>query len=146
MRKFGGLSRVFGVKKSEDDPYLEGYRVKVTAKSMDDPPPGYRFNVGVCLINYNNQVFVASRLDVPGAWQMPQGGVDEREDPRAAAIRELREKLQGQGYYSDNTGSSHIARGTHSLVIHSRTFQGEFLSCNDKKLFVLLDHSHDLSR
>jgi hypothetical protein len=49
MRKFGGLSRVFGVKKSEDDPYLEGYRVKVTAKSMDDPPPGYRFNVGVCL-------------------------------------------------------------------------------------------------
>jgi len=80
------------VKKSEDDPYLEGYRVKVTAKSMDDPPPGYRSNVGLCLINSNNQVFVASRLDVPGAWQMPQGGVDEREDPRAAAIRELREE------------------------------------------------------
>jgi len=92
LRKFGGLSRVFGLKKSEDDPYLEGYRVKVTAKSMDDPPPGYRSNVGVCLINSNNQVFVASRLDVPGAWQMPQGGVDEREDPRAAAIRELREE------------------------------------------------------
>lgn len=92
LRKFGGLSRVFGLKKSEDDPYLEGYRVKVTAKSMDDPPPGYRPNVGVCLINSNNQVFVASRLDVPGAWQMPQGGVDEREDPRAAAIRELREE------------------------------------------------------
>lgn len=92
LRKFGGLSRVFGLKKSEDDPYLEGYRVKVTAKSMDDPPPGYRPNVGVCLINSNNQVFVASRLDVPGAWQMPQGGVDEREDPSAAAIRELREE------------------------------------------------------
>ncbi|EPS69039.1 hypothetical protein M569_05729, partial [Genlisea aurea] len=38
------------------------------------------------------QVFVASRLNVPGAWQMPQGGIDEGEDPRSAAIRELREE------------------------------------------------------
>eukprot|EP00252_Welwitschia_mirabilis_P022958 TRINITY_DN6374_c0_g1_i1.p1 TRINITY_DN6374_c0_g1~~TRINITY_DN6374_c0_g1_i1.p1 ORF type:complete len:156 (+),score=47.19 TRINITY_DN6374_c0_g1_i1:418-885(+) len=45
----------------------------------------------VCLMR-KVQVFVASRLDVPGAWQMPQGGVDEGEEPKAAAIRELHEE------------------------------------------------------
>ncbi|CAI5489780.1 unnamed protein product [Closterium sp. Naga37s-1] len=36
------------------------------------PPEGYRANVGVCVVNAANEVFVASRLDMPGAWQMPQ--------------------------------------------------------------------------
>ncbi|XP_008454741.1 nudix hydrolase 25 isoform X2 [Cucumis melo] len=39
---------------------------------MDSLPSGYRPNVGVCLINSDYQVFVASKLNVPGAWQMPQ--------------------------------------------------------------------------
>uniref|UniRef100_A0A0D6R3R3 Nudix hydrolase domain-containing protein n=1 Tax=Araucaria cunninghamii TaxID=56994 RepID=A0A0D6R3R3_ARACU len=59
---------------------------------MEGPPTGYRPNVGVCLLNSSNEVFVASRLNLPGAWQMPQGGVEEGEEPRAAAIRELQEE------------------------------------------------------
>ncbi|CAA0824453.1 Nudix hydrolase 25 [Striga hermonthica] len=59
---------------------------------MDGLPSGYRPNVGVCLINDDNMVFVASRLNVPGAWQMPQGGIEDGEEPRSAAIRELREE------------------------------------------------------
>ncbi|KAI3744395.1 hypothetical protein L1987_57475 [Smallanthus sonchifolius] len=59
---------------------------------MDDLPSGYRPNVGVCLINSDNLVFVASRLNVPGAWQMPQGGIEEGEEPASAAVRELREE------------------------------------------------------
>eukprot|EP00257_Ricinus_communis_P019860 XP_015578961.1 nudix hydrolase 25 isoform X1 [Ricinus communis] len=59
---------------------------------MDGLPAGYRPNVGVCLINSDNQIFVASRLNVPGAWQMPQGGIEDDEEPRSAAIRELREE------------------------------------------------------
>ncbi|WOL04520.1 nudix hydrolase 26, chloroplastic-like isoform X1 [Canna indica] len=63
----------------------------VTA-SMENSPPGYRRNVGICLINPENKIFSASRIDIPGAWQMPQGGVDAEEDPRTAAFRELKEE------------------------------------------------------
>ncbi|PWA97672.1 nudix hydrolase [Artemisia annua] len=67
-------------------------RTVVTSSSMEAPPVGYRRNVGICLINSEKKIFSASRLDIPDSWQMPQGGVDEGEDPRAAAIRELREE------------------------------------------------------
>jgi len=53
----------------------------------------YRPGVGVMLINKAGRVFVAQRIDMPGAaWQMPQGGIDEGEEPRAAAFRELEEE------------------------------------------------------
>eukprot|EP00271_Cylindrocystis_brebissonii_P013469 TRINITY_DN332_c0_g2_i1.p1 TRINITY_DN332_c0_g2~~TRINITY_DN332_c0_g2_i1.p1 ORF type:complete len:258 (+),score=31.50 TRINITY_DN332_c0_g2_i1:103-876(+) len=55
-------------------------------------PAGYRPNVGVCVINKDNLVLVASRIGLVDAWQMPQGGIDSGEDPRAAALRELREE------------------------------------------------------
>ena len=53
----------------------------------------YRPCVGVMLANADGHVFVGQRTDsdVP-AWQMPQGGIDKGEDPRAAALRELREE------------------------------------------------------
>ena len=58
---------------------------------MDKP---YRANVGIFLLNKDKKVFVAQRLDTPGpAWQMPQGGIDEGEDPFEAALRELKEEI-----------------------------------------------------
>lgn len=57
------------------------------------PPPGYRPGVGVMLFNRQGQIFVAKRRDTPAeAWQMPQGGIDPGEEPRAAALRELEEE------------------------------------------------------
>jgi putative (di)nucleoside polyphosphate hydrolase len=53
----------------------------------------YRPCVGVMLVNSDGHVFVGQRLDNPGpAWQKPQGGVDEGENPRDAALRELWEE------------------------------------------------------
>ena len=53
----------------------------------------YRRNVGVMLVNARGEAFVGQRIDsnIP-AWQMPQGGIDKGEDPRAAALRELQEE------------------------------------------------------
>lgn len=53
----------------------------------------YRPCVGVMLMNRRRDVFVGQRLDSQtAAWQMPQGGVEKGEDPRAAALRELWEE------------------------------------------------------
>jgi len=46
------------------------------------------------LLNARNEVFVAKRIDMTSeAWQMPQGGIDEGEVPRTAALRELMEEI-----------------------------------------------------
>jgi putative (di)nucleoside polyphosphate hydrolase len=52
----------------------------------------YRPCAGVVLINADGLVFAGQRIDMPGAWQMPQGGIDDGEDPRTAALRELVEE------------------------------------------------------
>lgn len=52
----------------------------------------YRPCAGVCLLNADGLVFAGQRIDTPGAWQMPQGGIDAGEDPRTAALRELEEE------------------------------------------------------
>jgi putative (di)nucleoside polyphosphate hydrolase len=53
----------------------------------------YRPCVGIMLLDRRGQVFVAQRIDTPTeAWQMPQGGIDDGENP-SAAFRELREEI-----------------------------------------------------
>jgi len=52
-----------------------------------------RSGVGIIVLNEDNKVFVAKRIDnKKNFWQMPQGGVDEGEDYLAAAYRELEEE------------------------------------------------------
>jgi putative (di)nucleoside polyphosphate hydrolase len=59
----------------------------------------YRPNVGALLFNADGLVLVARRADLPnaegaaGGWQLPQGGVDEGEELRAAVLRELEEEI-----------------------------------------------------
>tara|TARA_B100000579_G_C22721182_1_gene799470 strand:+ start:211 stop:684 length:474 start_codon:yes stop_codon:yes gene_type:complete len=52
-----------------------------------------RKGVGIALLNKNNKVFVAKRIDNPNDfWQMPQGGIDNGENNLDAAYRELKEE------------------------------------------------------
>ena len=52
-----------------------------------------RSGVGIVLLNKENKVFVAKRIDNPkNFWQVPQGGVDDGEDYLSAAFRELEEE------------------------------------------------------
>ena len=52
-----------------------------------------RNGVGIIVLNKDNKVFVAKRIDNPkNFWQMPQGGVDKGEDFLTAAYRELKEE------------------------------------------------------
>lgn len=61
--------------------------------------PGYRPCVGIMVLNAEGHVWIGHRADAPGEpegpgswWQMPQGGIEEGEDPRTAAFRELAEE------------------------------------------------------
>ncbi len=53
----------------------------------------YRSCVGIALFHPDGRVFTGERIDTPGAWQMPQGGVDPDEDIEVAAFRELKEEI-----------------------------------------------------
>ena len=52
-----------------------------------------RSGVGIIILNKENKIFVAKRIDNPkNFWRMPQGGVDKDEDFLSAAYRELEEE------------------------------------------------------
>ncbi len=53
----------------------------------------YRPCAGISLFNKDGLVLVGERIDTPGAWQMPQGGIDEGESIEVAAFRELKEEV-----------------------------------------------------
>lgn len=60
---------------------------------MNFNAPPYRPCVGIALFNQDGKVFVGERIDSPGAWQMPQGGIDDGETLEQAAFRELQEEV-----------------------------------------------------
>jgi len=53
----------------------------------------YRAGVGMMVLNAHNQVLLCRRATIPIGWQMPQGGINEGEEPRTAALRELKEEI-----------------------------------------------------
>ena len=54
----------------------------------------YRRCVGMMILNDKNEILVGKRLDHPsGHWQMPQGGIDENENPEKAVWREMLEEI-----------------------------------------------------
>jgi len=53
----------------------------------------FRQSVVGLFINDSGNILLGERSDAPGAWQLPQGGVDAGENPEAALRREMQEEL-----------------------------------------------------
>ena len=54
----------------------------------------YRKCVGMMILNTHKEILVGRRLDHPsGYWQMPQGGIDNNENPKEAVWREMLEEI-----------------------------------------------------
>lgn len=63
-------------------------------KLSNKNPSDYRECVGIILLNKNGKVFVGRRFDFSSeSWQFPQGGVDEGENLKDAAKREMLEEI-----------------------------------------------------
>ena len=92
---------------------------------------GYRPCVGIMVINRDGLVWVGA-APTPGEaegrgawWQMPQGGIDEGEDPRDAALRELYEET---GMRSVEIIAEHPAGSATTCRLSSRQGLGRALS------------------
>ena len=59
---------------------------------MSVPTRYFRAGVGAVVLDPRRRVLLLERSDVAGAWQFPQGGLDEGESPLAAARREVQEE------------------------------------------------------
>ena len=54
----------------------------------------YRPCVGLMVLSREGRIFVGNRIDQTiESWQMPQGGIDEGEEPWDTALRELKEEI-----------------------------------------------------
>jgi putative (di)nucleoside polyphosphate hydrolase len=53
----------------------------------------YRYGVVGVFTNTAGEILVCERSNTPGAWQFPQGGIDEGETPDETIVREVREEL-----------------------------------------------------
>lgn len=72
--------------------------LSANSSSPNQPLLPLRPCVGIMLLNQTRKVWIGRRIskshDDPKAliWQMPQGGIDEGENPQEAALRELEEE------------------------------------------------------
>ncbi|MGP1506421.1 MAG: RNA pyrophosphohydrolase [Campylobacter sp.] len=57
----------------------------------------YRPNVSAVILSpkypFTCEILIAQRIDIAGAWQFPQGGIDKGETPKEAILRELKEEI-----------------------------------------------------
>src|ERR1700751_4537240 len=71
-------------------------RIQIVARhvpSLDMPPAKYRSNIAAIIMRPDGKILLGERVNIPNAWQFPQGGVKRSESPLQALHRELEEEL-----------------------------------------------------
>ena len=66
---------------------------------MNSPAQYFRAGTGAVIVNSEGLVLACERADFPGAWQLPQGGLEDSEEPLQGAFREIAEET---GISKDN--------------------------------------------
>jgi putative (di)nucleoside polyphosphate hydrolase len=97
-------------------------------KLEQQPDLKYRLNVAAILRNGAGKILIGERADRSGAWQFPQGGVDEGESLAQALTRELREEISldpaayqivtSKGPYFYVFGDRRLVKGFHGKEQH----------------------------
>jgi putative (di)nucleoside polyphosphate hydrolase len=90
---------------------------------MSESEMKYKGNVAAILRNSRGRILICERLGVEGAWQFPQGGIDDGETPEQALVREVGEEIglppsairivESKGPYRYLYGNGRIKRGHH---------------------------------
>ena len=62
-------------------------------RAQISPMVQYRSNVAALVVDPSGSLLICERVNVPGAWQFPQGGVDPGESLEQALFREVREEV-----------------------------------------------------
>jgi len=101
---------------------------EVMPKKSDQPGLKYRLNVAAILRDGAGKILIGERVDRSGAWQFPQGGVDEGETLAQALVRELREEISleasayrivsSKGPYYYLFGNNKVVKGFHGKEQH----------------------------
>lgn len=61
-------------------------------KKMERPLEYFRAGVGAIIVDDIGRTLALERSDIPGAWQLPQGGLEDGEEPSVAVLREIGEE------------------------------------------------------
>jgi putative (di)nucleoside polyphosphate hydrolase len=117
------------------------------SKRSARPGVKYRLNVAAILRDRSGKILIGERADRPGAWQFPQGGVDEGETLEQALARELTEEISLQpshykivtskGPYFYLFGNRKVVKGFHGKEQHY--FLADFTG-DPKKIDVQTAH------
>jgi putative (di)nucleoside polyphosphate hydrolase len=105
----------------------------------------YRKGAGIILLNKDKKVFVGKRNDAvyQDAWQMPQGGINENEEPLQAAFRELKEEI---GTNEVNVLSEYPGWLKYNIPqeMTPKVWQGKFVG-QEQKWYLMMFEGNDTS-
>lgn len=103
-------------------------QTEIILRSIEVTEIRLRANVAAILRNSEGKILVCERLREKGAWQFPQGGVDDGEELEAAMLRELREEIgvkkgdlhivEKRGPYQYVFGDGRTKKGFHGKEQH----------------------------